>query len=159
MFEDDKVFDLGSDETGRRLHEIVRRTLKGRYYPPDAVRVTGRFALEDRAIREGDRLVQKAPLFCRMGGPLISSAVEVFVAEQTPTSFSFGYVTTAWHMGRGIWRADFVLRNGRLELRVKSTSMPQSWLFWLGLPVARFLQLRARRRAVEEFLVIEATLL
>lgn len=102
MFEDDKVFDLGLDETGRRLHEIVRRALKGRYYPPDAVRVTGRFALEDRAIREGDRLVQKAPLFCRMGGPLISSAVEVFVAEQTPTSFR-----SATSRPRGTWAAGF----------------------------------------------------
>lgn len=151
VFEDDKIFDLGPDPQGKRLDEVMDRTLHGRYYPADAVEVFGRFALEGREIRVGDRLVQKARLFGRWGGPLFSASVEVYVSQKAEDRFSFGYVTTRLHHGRGVWRADFSLVDGNLRLCVRSTSMPSSFWFWIGLPVARYLQLRARRRAVEEF--------
>lgn len=151
VFEDDRKYDLGEDPNGDRLQAIVTRTLRGRYYPADAVRVTGRFVIENRDIRVGDRLVQQAPLFCRLGGPLLASAVEIFIVHETSETFSFGYVTTRRHLARGMWRADFHLHQGRLSVKVRSTSMPGSFSFWLGLPVARFLQVRARRRAIEEF--------
>lgn len=151
VFEDDKTFDLGPDADGTRIRKIAQLMLTGRYYPPDAVRVFGRFTLEDRPIRVGDRLVQEAPLFCRWGGPLLPSSVEIIDASASDDECRLGYVTTEFHFGRGIWRAVLARGDGRLSLHVKSTSMPGSWLFWLGLPVARYLQLRARRRAVEEF--------
>lgn len=151
VFDDEETFDLGPDPTGSRLEAISERILTGHYYPPDAVRVFGRFALQHRPIQVGDRLVQQAPLFGKWCGPLMASSVEIIEANATENECHFGYVTTEFHLGRGIWQAALSRQNGRLSLLVKSTAMPGSFLFWLGLPVARYLQLRARRRAVEVF--------
>gem|GEM_PF-2054600 len=146
-FEDEKQVDLGPDPDGRSFEEIADRMTTGRYYPPDAVEFFGRFQQEGRPLVVGERIVQRAPI-----GPFKTwSAVELFVVKRTKQACSIGYVTTARHHGRGIWRADLTLEGGRLKLRVKSTALPQSWLCWLGLPVARYLQLRARRRSIQEF--------
>ncbi|HLK16043.1 MAG TPA: DUF1990 family protein [Fimbriimonadaceae bacterium] len=150
-FEDDETYDLGADPDGVRFEEIARRMLSGDYYPPDAVRFDGRFRREGRELRSGDRVVQQAPLLGRLGGPLLPSAAEIYVAEKHQDQCKLGYVTTTIHFGRGIWTAELTRAEGRLSLRVWSIASPRSWLFWLGLPYARYLQLRARRRAVEEF--------
>lgn len=150
-FEDDKTYDLGADPSGVRFQEISERMITGCYYPADAIRVHGRFLVEGRELQVGDRLLQLAPLFGRFGGPLLPAAVEIFVADRTSGHCRIGYITTAFHFGRGIWSAILTIQSGRLSLRVHSTTSPRSWLFWTGLPYARWLQLRARRRAVEEF--------
>jgi hypothetical protein len=150
-FEDDKTVDLGNDPSGSHFAEISERMLTGRYYPADAVRFYGRFQDEKREIRAGDRVLQKAPLFGRFGLLYAWSMVEIFVAERTEDRCKIGYVTTACHHGRGIWTAELTRQEGGLSLRVQSIASPQSWLFRLGLPVARYLQLRARKRAIEEF--------
>ncbi len=167
VFEDDKTYDVGPN-TGDRFEEVCNRILGGNYYPNDAIVVDGDFRKEGRLVRKGDKIFQSAPLFGRFGGPKLKSVVEVFLAERSKatTSFAeelnrgkkpvprychFGYVTTKKHHGRGIWQARLETTNSRLNLRVWSTSMPNSIWFWLGLPIARCLQLRARRRAIEEF--------
>lgn len=125
--------------------------MTGNYYPPDAVRFSGRFRQEGRDLRIGDRVVQQAPLFGKLGGRLVPSGAEIYVAEKGTDRCKIGYVTTAIHLARGIWSAELVRAEGHLQLTVQSTASPASWLFWLGLPYARFLQLRARRRAMKEF--------
>ncbi|MBS1715144.1 MAG: DUF1990 family protein [Armatimonadetes bacterium] len=150
-FDDDVTFDLGPDPEGGRFLEISDRMVSGRTYLPDAVQVFGRFIAEQRDLRAGDRLLQSAPLFGRWGGPLMTSAVEMAVVERGETRCRIGYVTTERHHARGGWSATLDSRDGRLSLRVVSTSNPKSWLFWLGLPIGRALQLRARRRSVEVF--------
>jgi hypothetical protein len=150
-FEDDKTYDLGPDADGSRFTVISERMMSGNYYPPDAVVFSGRFREEGRNLKPGDRVVQEAPLFGKLGGPLMPSAAEIYVAEREEGRCRIGYVTTSIHFGRGIWTAELTRRDGKLELHVWSTASPRSWLFWLGLPYARYLQLRARRRAVEEF--------
>jgi hypothetical protein len=154
-FEDDETYTLGSDPGGKRFEQIVQRTLEGHYYPADAVVVHGRFQQEGRQIRAGDRLVQSAPLLLGLGGPRLWSSVEVVLAatEHMPAGhrFRFGYVTTELHHGCGIWQAELTLIRDELSIRVRGTASPHSWLFWLGLPVARYFQRRAWRRAIEEF--------
>ena len=150
-FDDFKVYDLGPDADGHRFAEIAKRMMSGNYYPPDAVVFGGRFRKEGRELRAGDRVVQQAPLFGKLGGPLMPSSAEIYVAEREGDRCMIGYVTTSTHFGRGIWLAELIRSDGRLQLTVQSTASPRSWLFWVGLPYARFLQLRARRRAVEEF--------
>ncbi len=146
-WDDEKVADIGADPTGERFNLIANRILAGNYYPKDAVVLFGRFRDEARDLRVGDRVLQRAPI-----GPVsVWSGVEIFFAERTATRCSIGYVTTARHHGRGTWRADLDRVGDRLQLTVKSTTSPNSALFWLGLPIARFFQLRARRRAIEEF--------
>lgn len=154
-FHDDKTYDLGADPNRTRFQEIIRRTLSGQYYPTDAVLVTGRFAQENREIKKGDTLIQTAPLFGKVGGPRITSVAKIFVCEQSEQAFRFGYVTTNLHLARGIWSAELNWSEDRLTLRVKSIAMPGSLLYWMGLPIARVLQLRARRRSVEEFTKIQ----
>lgn len=150
-FEDDKTFDLGPDPSGERFQEITGRILSGNYYPPDAVQFWGRFTEENRTLQKGDRILQAAPLFCKRGGPLMYSSAEIYVADLTSSTCKIGYVTTKLHFGRGIWTAELTRKDNQLNLRVWSTASPNRFLFWLGLPYARYLQLRARSRAVQEF--------
>lgn len=96
-------------------------------------------------------MLQNAPVLCVPFGPTFKSVVEIIVVERDETRCCIGYVTTVLHHGRGIWNAELSRSQGRLLLRVWSTACPNSWLFWLGLPLARGMQMRARRRAVDEF--------
>ncbi len=150
-FKDDLTYDLGKDHDGNRFKVISERMMSGKYYPPDAVRFSGAFKDEHRDLKVGDRLLQAAPLFGMLGGPLIYSSCEIFVAEHDDDRCRIGYVTTKFHLARGIWSAELVRKEGRLSLRVTSTASPASFLFWIGLFYARFLQKRARIRAVQEF--------
>jgi len=149
-FEDSLTADLGAD-THPAFEAISERMLDGRYYPPDAIQYFCDAVDEGRRLRPGDRVLQRAPLFPFLPTIGVWSMVEIFVAEQTEFSCHLGYVTTKRHHGRGIWQAILSRQEGRLSLKVTSTTSPQSWMYWIGLPLARFLQLRARRRAIEEF--------
>jgi hypothetical protein len=127
---------------------VADRMMGGRYYPKDAVEVFGPFLDEQRDIRVGDRVLQRAPLFW---GICVWSMVEIYVAERGKDYCKVGYVTTNKHHGKGIWTATFLVEEDELVLRVSSIASPKSFLFWIGLPFARYLQLRARRRAFEDF--------
>lgn len=147
-FDDHKAVELGDDPEKLVFHALANKILSGDYYPNDAVEFFGEFRTEERPLRQGDRIVQLAPL-----AQVVSlwSVAEVFVAETSETECRLGYVTTDQHFGRGIWCATLVWSQGRTWLTVVSTASPGSWLFWIGLPVARYLQLRARSRSVQEF--------
>ena len=146
-FEDSKTYDLGADPTGERFETISAKMLNGDYYPPDAVEFFGPFRDEQRPISKGDRVQQRAPF-----GPLAFwSMVEITIAEKTSDTCQIGYVTTQKHHGRGIWTATLTRIDNQLSIKVESIASPHSLLFWAGLPFARLLQLRARRRAIEEF--------
>ena len=147
-FRDDITVSLGPDPTGKRLKAIAAKILSGNYYPPDAVK----FKPSELPLRPGTRILQNAPIIPGLAWPSATSIVEIFVADQTEDSLHVGYVTSTRHHGRGIWQARITrLKDHNLQIRVWSTAMPNSFLFWIGLPYARFLQLRARRRAIEEF--------
>jgi hypothetical protein len=96
-------------------------------------------------------MLQRARLLPFSPRPGLWSMTEVFLAKRTPTTCSLGYVTTRKHFGRGIWQATLSVVEDDLELKVTGFSGPASWQFWLGLPVARYLQMRAWRRAIQEF--------
>jgi len=148
VFRDDITKSLGDDPTGRRFQKIKSKILSGNYYPSDAVQ----FTPTETPLKPGTRIFQRAPMIPGLPWPCATSITEIFIAEETPNSFHIGYVTTSRHHGRGIWQAKITHhKNCELEIRVWSTAMPNSFLFWLGLPWARYLQLRARRRAIEEF--------
>lgn len=150
-FEDRLVEDLGEDSDGIRFKAIAHRMMHGNYYPPDAVQFYGEYGDEKRAIRVGDRIQQRAPLFPLRNGIHFWSMVEIFAAELCEDFCRIGYVTTEKHHGRGIWTATLTRTDGKLSLTVESTASPNSLLFWAGLPFARWMQLRARRRAIEVF--------
>lgn len=143
--------DLGPDPYGSRFTEISQRMLSGRYYPPDAIEFFGLWQVERRDLRAGDRILQRARLLPFLPSIGLWAMTEAYVAESGDDTASFGYLTTRKHFGRGIWTATLRRTDGQLVLTVDGLSGPQSWLFWLGLPIARALQKRAWRRAVEEF--------
>lgn len=153
-FRDSLEVDIGPDPDGDRFDVLAQRMLGGRYYPLDAVEFYGRFQDEARPLRPGDRILQRAPLALGLNA---WSMAEVTIAERTEDRCEIGYVTTLRHHGKGIWHAVLTRREGELWLTVESTASPRSFWFWVGLPVARYLQLRARRRAIEEFRKVGAS--
>ncbi len=146
-WQDDLTVELGDDRTGTAFAEISQLAISGNYYPPSVIQFDGTFRSEGRNLRVGDRVLQTLQL-----GPLpLWSGVEIFLARCENDECEIGYVTTSAHHGRGIWQARIFCEDGKVMLNVKSKAGPQSWAFWLGLPLARFLQKRARRLAVERF--------
>jgi Domain of unknown function (DUF1990) len=137
---DHKVADLGADPDGVRFERIAGEMKAGKYYPTDLIAFHGRYQDENRDLIVGDRILQEFFFV----GVTLWSMVEIWIAEKTDDSCHIGYVTTRHHHGRGIWEAKLTRADGRLTLEVKSVSGPQSWLFWIGLPVARAVQLHAR---------------
>ena len=150
-FDDSLTEDLGSDPTGSRFDSISERMMKGYFYPQDAVQYFCEAHDTGRDLKVHDRVLQRAPLFPFLPSFGMWSMVEIFVASRSESECTLGYVTTTRHQGRGIWQAKLMRVGDRLSMTITSTTSPQSWLFWMGLPLARFLQLRARRRALEEF--------
>lgn len=149
-WDDDITVDVGPDPDGMRLERIAGRLRNGLYYPYEVIEFSGRYRLEGRELRVGDRIIQRAQILPFFYWPGAWSVAEVCLIESEPDRFLFGYVTTTRHLGRGIWRVEAKWVEGRLSLRVWSTAGPGSPLFWLGLPVARWLQLRARRKGIEK---------
>lgn len=147
---DKKTVDLGSDPDGSRFEKIADLMLSGDYYPREVIQFYGRFRDEKRDLKVGDRVLQR---FVFMG-IVLWSAVEIWLAEREAERCAIGYVTTSYHHGRGIWQAHLERVEGRLRLTVQSTSGPQSWLFWLALPIGRAQQLRAREEAIRRFLAL-----
>lgn len=145
---------LSKAQDAKAFAAVADRMLDGRYYPPDAIDFFGLWMDEDRPIRVGDRILQRARLLPFAAWPVLWAMTEVFTAERTNSTCTLGYVTTRRHFGRGEWRAKLTQTPEGLELEVNSTSGPYSWLFWLAMPIARTLQLRAWRRAFEEFTVL-----
>lgn len=150
-FQDSKNAALGVDPTGEAFDRIADRMMNGHYYPPDALTYYAEALEQGRSLKPGDRVLQKAPILPFLPGLGVWQMVEIYAAERTSERCKLGYVTTVHHHGRGIWQAELETLEGELTLTVTSTTSPNSWLFWLGLPLARFLQLRARRRAIKEF--------
>jgi len=150
-WDDEKTYELGSDPEGTRFTAIRNRMMTGHYYPPDVLEFFGDWIEEQRELRPGDRVLQRARLFGPFPNPCLWAMTEIFVAEADVDTCSIGYVTTKHHFGRGIWRATLTRPEGRLSLTVRSTAGPGSFWFWIGLPIGRALMLRARRRAVEAF--------
>ncbi len=140
------------------ISAVIERMMGGNYYPPDAVQFFGRFRDEKRHLKTGERILQRARMLPFVDGLYLYSMAEIFVAESGPRYCKIGYVTTKRHFGRGIWSATLSEENGKLQLKVESTASPGSWQFWVGLPVARFLQLRARRRGIQDIFAMVAKL-
>lgn len=150
-WDDDFTYELGLDPDGSIFTSLSERALSGNYYPQKVIQFYGEWIAEDRLLRPGDRVLQRIPLLPFAPWPVLWSLAEIYIAEATETECTVGYVTTTRHFGRGIWRAKFANVGDTVTLNVKATAGPGSFWFWLGLPVARYLMVRARLKAVESF--------
>jgi uncharacterized protein DUF1990 len=146
-FEDLKIVDLGPDSE-EAFEAISGQMVTGHYYPPDAVIFFGRHQMEGRDMRPGDTILQTARVVPFLPWPTLHSVARIDICDRLADSCTIGYVTTDKHLGKGVWKATLRREDGRLTLTVESSSGPGSFWFWIGLPYARFLQLRARRRGI-----------
>jgi len=145
------VYDLGEDRDGSRFRAVSDLMMTGHFYPPSVIEFFGNWLLDSLKIQKGDRMVQRARLFLSLPFPAFWAMTEIFVAEATEDECTIGYVTTERHFGRGKWQATLTLVQSRLSLHVRATAGPGSFWFWVGLPVARMMMVRARLMAVEAF--------
>lgn len=148
---DFSVTGFGVSPSDSTFQMLCDRMLSGHYYPPDAIECFGLWQDENREIRPGDRILQRARLIPWIPSLALWAMTEVFVAERSPTRCELGYVTTERHFARGIWQAVLEYGEDELQLTIQGTTAPASLWFWLGLPLARYLQRRAWRRAIDEF--------
>lgn len=146
-FTDREERSFGPDPDGAIFGLISRRMMGGQYYPSDVIEVFWE-GDESGVWKAGDRVLQ------RVGMPFgfsLWSMVEINLAEKTDDVCRIGYLTTAYHHGRGIWQATLSRVDGEVKMVVEGTACPQSWLFWIGLPYARYMQRRAWRKALDRF--------
>lgn len=139
--------DLRDVEIGPagKFNELADVIMNGAYYPPEIIKFHGLFEEEGRPIQLGDRVLQRMTF-----GPVRTwTMTEIWVAERSSDHCCLGYVTTACHHGRGIWAATLYKKGDRMWLKVEATSGPQSIWFWIGLPIARAIQMYTWKAAIE----------
>lgn len=135
--------------------------LRYRFYPPQVACALGQYDLEDRDARDGDRVLQRLRILRAFGLPVLDilSMVDVRGIEAGPESWTFGYVTTERHPGRGWWRV--TLENDAdqgLRLTMTASAAPAYGRI-SGLPgiravyrrLMRHYQGRAHRRGIAAF--------
>lgn len=84
------------------------------------------------------------------GGISLLNACQVVYVIDQPRSFGFGYGTLHDHPARGEER--FLLEhqeNDDVVLNLFAFSKPSSWLYWLGLPVTRLMQVFFTRTYIQ----------
>lgn len=152
LFVDDISHDMGED-AGDRFDMLAASLLRYRFYPRTVMVWTSDFAVEEREARVGDRIgmALAIPVFPKLPPLFFPATTEVAFARRDADVAEFGYVATRAHYGRGLWRATLERSGGRIRLRIRSRISPRAFAAILGLPVYRFLQLRARRLGVENF--------
>lgn len=148
QFNDSILMGLGNiDET---FEKIADHMMSGDYYPPEIVFFEGEFRRAGRTIRKGDRILQLARLPF-LFGYRTQTVTEISVAEKTERYCTIGYYTTSRHFAKGWWQATVQWEEDEYTLRVESQARPQSLVYWLAIPVARYMQQRARKAAMLRF--------
>jgi hypothetical protein len=150
QFNDSLTMGLGPDPLGEGFTKIADCMMNGDYYPDEIIRFEGRFRQESRTLRVGDRLLQFAR-FPFLPGYRSQTVAVVSVAERTDRECKIGYYTTSRHFAKGWWQATLSQEEDELVLLVQSQARPQSLVYWLAIPIARFMQVRARRSAILRF--------
>ena len=151
-FIDDVTIQLGTDFERNLFSRIADLMMHGSYYPDEIITFDGRFRQERRELKAGDRVLQLARLPF-LFGYRTRTVTEISVAERTDCRCVIGYYTTTQHFAKGWWQATLLFDpNQGLTLNVRCQARPQSLLYWLAIPIARFMQERARRAAMSRFL-------
>ena len=100
-----------------------------------------RVSAPDRALREGDDVVMRVPLWPR------DVPCRVVAVVEEPRRAGFAYGTLPGHPERG--EEAFVVElseDETVRLRVRAFSRPASPIFWIGYPAVRLMQAIYTRR-------------
>lgn len=146
---DQRELFLGLDESGlfRRAVDLL---LHYHFYPPSVLHHASDFARENRALRFGDRIVQRIHVIPGLLDVVTMNRVTATLAE--PHRIGFTYTTTEHHLETGEWSATVVRkRNGQVALFMLAISKPAVPMPLWARPFARALQLRAHRLGFQHF--------
>ncbi|MEI7577454.1 MAG: DUF1990 family protein [Armatimonadota bacterium] len=147
-FNDSVVMGLGDSQS--LFDQIADHMMRGDYYPPEIIVFEGEFRRERRDIRKGDRILQLARLPF-LFGYRTRTVTEISVAERRENYCRIGYYTTSRHFAKGWWQATLKWEDDEYTLMVECQARPQSLVYWLAVPVARYMQERARKAAMSRF--------
>lgn len=146
---------LGSDATGKLFEKAATLALYNRFYPREVMTAVSDYSLEGRAVRAGDRILQRVPIFEYEGRPLLEmlSMNEVSEVIQEPRRAGFTYITTAAHSEVGEWSARVEWReNNEVVLIIEVVSRVRASGLDFIQRFGRQMQLRAHRLSIENFL-------
>lgn len=134
---------VNCSEPQKLFEATADRWVSGKYYPEDVIR----FHFIGDRLRVGTRILQEMTIFSAI---TLFAMVEITVCERSEQECRIGYVTTRRHFARGEWSARIWWEADSLELgfEVKAVTCPSSFWFWVGLPIARYYQMRAWRKAI-----------
>lgn len=145
---------LGPDVDGL-FERAVHRLLRYEFYPPAVMHHTSDFARENRALRFGDRIVQRIHALPGLLDVITMNRVTATFAE--PGRVGFTYTTTDYHLEMGEWTATVVRKRagrefgGQVALLMHAISKPGPKMPLWARPFARAVQLRAHRLGMENF--------
>lgn len=154
-FADRYEIDLGYDASGKLFERASRLVLNNRFYPPEVMVNTSDFGLEKRAVRPGDRVLQRIRIFQMRSTPVLEVLTmnEITEVIQEPRRAGFTYTTTTAHSELGEWSPRVEWReDDRVVLVIDVVSRTRPGASKWACRFARGLQLRAHKLSIENFL-------
>lgn len=151
---------IGVDTNGALFERAGDRLLRYNFYPATVMAYVSPFSLENRLMKQGDRLIQRVHVF-RIGDQPIIDVVtmnEITSVVDEPRKKGFTYITTASHSEQGEWSAMVEWReDNTLVLKVTAISRLDPKEPPLIRPFVRFLQKRAHHLGIANFRSIVTT--
>ncbi|MEI9863199.1 MAG: DUF1990 family protein [Limisphaerales bacterium] len=125
-------------------------------FPSSLMRAEPQWVHEQRAMRVGDIIVQRAVLPPIGFGLCAEFAVRISTVFSHPTKIGFAYETLTGHVERGVSEFYFEDRNGAIFFIIHTHSEPGHWLSRLGgsfftLPYQRWCTRQALRHVKKCF--------
>jgi hypothetical protein len=118
-------------------------------FPRFLMRAEAQWIREDRAMRVGDIIVQRAVLPPIGFGLCAEFAVRISALISAPGKLGFAYETLAGHLERGVSEFYFEERAGALFFVIHTYSEPAHWLSRLGRPFSLVYQKWCTQQALK----------
>jgi hypothetical protein len=116
---------------------------------------TSDFQLADRPVQAGDRVLQRIRILMAGKRPVMEvlTVNEVTEVIDEPRRKGFTYTTTEVHSEIGEWSPEVIWReNGEVALVISVVSRARPGATKLSRQITRWLQLRAHRMSIQNFL-------
>lgn len=145
---------LGNDPSGELFRHAARLVLHNRIYPLEVMTSVSDASLENRPVREGDRVLQRILFYQYNTLPILEFLTLNQITEviDEPRRAGFSYTTTSVHSEVGEWSPQVIWReNGEVALVVEVISRTRPGILGFFQRRARRLQLRAHRLSIRNF--------
>ncbi len=143
------------DPTGACFQHAANLIMRNRFYPPQVMQITADYQLEDRDVQVGDGVLQRIRILQAWNKPVLEVLTLNKITEvvDEPRQKGFTYTTTTVHSEVGEWSPTVEWReNGEVVLLIDVVSRSRPGASVLMQRWTRWLQLRAHRLSIENFL-------